>query len=154
MVYQWKTGTVFKVEAAVAAEVMNKLAEENKLSAKELVEVSRPENAPLHNEFEWDNTVAAEKWREQQGRTMIGAIVTIVEDMAQQEPVRVRVYHHIEPNQPNYEPITAIVKQEDRMEMLFKNAMKELAAFKAKYSGIQAFSKLFSVIDELESKGA
>ena len=154
MVYQWKTGTMYKVEAEVAAKVMNELAAENKLSAKELVEVSRPEEAPLHNEFEWDDTAAAEKWREHQGRKMIGALVTVVENMVQEEPITIRVFHHLEPSKPNYEPIVEIVKHEDRMEMLFKSAMKELAAFKAKYSGIQAFSKLFAVIEELEGKGA
>ena len=152
MVYQFKTGAMYKVEAKVAAEVMNELEAEGKLSAKELVNVSRPDDAPLHDEFEWDDEIAGEKWREQQARVMIASVTIIHEDLPQKEPIR--AYFHIEQNQPNYERIETIIKQEDRTEMLIKMAKKELAAFKAKYSGIQAFQKVFNAIDELFVKGA
>lgn len=150
MVYQWKTGARYKASAETAAEVMNGLAAQNNLSAKALVDVSRPVDAPLHNEFEWDDNVAAEKWREQQGRVMIAMISVIVDDAVQQEPVR--AYVHIEEQQPNYEPITLIVKSEDKAEKLFRQALKELASFRDKYNSLKQFKKLFEDIDELQQQ--
>lgn len=150
MVYQWKTGARYKVAAETAAGVMNELAAQNNLSAKALVDASRPVDAPLHNEFEWDDNVAAEKWREQQGRVMIAMISVIVDDAVQQEPVR--AYVHIEEQQPNYEPITLIVKNEDKAEKLFRQALKELVSFRDKYNSLKQFKKLFEDIDELQQQ--
>ena len=151
MVYQWKSGTRFGVAADVAAKIMNELEAEGRLSGNELVEASRPEDAPLHNEFEWDDSVAAEQWRCQQGRTMIAAITVIREEMPKSEPVR--AYFHIEKNQPNYERIETIIRSEDKAAMLFKVAMNELKAFKAKYSGLEAFKKIIEDIDNLTREG-
>lgn len=150
MVYQWKTGARYKASAETAAEVMNGLAAQNNLSAKALVDVSRPVDAPLHNEFEWDDGIAAEKWREQQGRVMIAMISVITDDAVQQEPVR--AYFHIEEQQPNYEPITLIVKNEDKAEKLFRQALKELVSFRDKYNNLKQFKKLFEDIDELQQQ--
>lgn len=151
MIYQWKSGTRYKAIPQKAAEVMDRLAKEGRLCAKELVEVSRPEEAPLHNEFEWDDTVAAEKWREHQGRCMIAALTVIYEDTPQKAPIR--AFFHIQEETSNYEPVEVIIQSEDKQNLLIKTALKELNAFKAKYSGIKAFSKLFSVIDELVVQG-
>lgn len=75
MIYRWKTGSRFKTDANIAAGIMNKLAKENRLNAETLVDVSRPEDAPLHNEFEWDDVKAAEEWRKQTSRVMIASVV-------------------------------------------------------------------------------
>lgn len=45
------------------------------ITASALVEESRPVNAPLHPEFEWDNAVAGEKYREVQARQIIRSVV-------------------------------------------------------------------------------
>lgn len=158
MVYQWKSGARYRVAADVAANVMNGLAEENRLSAKALVDISRPEDAPLHNEFEWNDGIAAEKWREQQGRVMIAMISVITDEAVQQEPVR--AFFNIEKGQSNYEPISLIIKDADKTELLFRQAMSELKSFREKYKGLKEFQKLFHDIEEIEqqsflkSKGA
>ena len=148
MIYQWKTGSRFKTPAFVAADVMNKLAKEGNLNAKALVDVSKPEDAPLHNEFEWNDEKAAEKWREQTGRVMIGSVVCIVEDSPQTEPVR--MYFHIEDSQPNYEPIETIIKDTQKSDKLIQVALRELMSFQQKYKGIKEFSHLFREIGKLE----
>lgn len=127
---------------------MNQLAAENNLNAKALVDVSRPVDAPLHKEFEWDDNIAAEKWREQQGRVMI-AMITVISDGAPEQETPVRAYFHIEDHQPNYEPVTLIIKDEDKTAKLFKQAMRELFSFQEKYSGLRQFKKLFEDIEEL-----
>ena len=149
MIYKWKTGTRCSVSAETAAEVMNGLAAQNNLTAKALVDVSRPEDAPLHGEFEWDNDVAAEKYREEQGRLLIRQLVVIPEDHPEQEPVR--AYFKVVEDQPTYDPIETIFQHQDKTERLFHIAMGELQAFRRKYSGIQKFAKLFSVIDDLSA---
>ena len=44
------------------------------VTAKRLVEASRPVDAPLHNKFIWDNSVAAERYRESQALQLIASV--------------------------------------------------------------------------------
>lgn len=148
MVYQWKTGSRFKADPNVAAGVMNELAKENRLNAESLVDVSRPEDAPLHNEFEWDDAKAAEEWRKQTGRVMIASITYVMEESKQKEPVR--AFYHLVREEKEYTPIEVIMKDSEKTEQLFKTALNELIAFQSKYKGIKEFSQLYREIGRLE----
>ena len=66
MAVTWAKGSVFKADPNIAKDVMDQLSAEGRLSPLDLVEASRPEDAPLHNEFEWNDTIAAQKWRKGQ----------------------------------------------------------------------------------------
>ena len=147
MVYQWKTGSRHIVSAAVAAEVMDMLAEENRLNTKELVDVSRPEDAPLHSEFEWDDTIAAEKYREEQAGALIRHLTVRIEANNQEFPTR--QYFMVQKEVNTYEPITVILKDEDKTAMLLDQAKRELQAFKAKYAGLKELAAVISAIDSV-----
>lgn len=147
MVYQWKTGSRHKVSAAVAAEVMDRLAEEERLNPAELVEESRPEDAPLHSEFEWDDSVAAEKYRETQAGELIRHLVVRIEANDQEYPTR--QYFMVQPEAKIYEPIQVILKDEDKTAMLLDQAKRELQAFKAKYAGLKELSEVIRAIDSV-----
>lgn len=147
MVYQWKTGSRHKISAAVAAEVMDQLAEEERLNPTELVEVSRPDDAPLHSEFEWDDNVAAEKWREEQASAMIRHLVVRIEANEQEYPTR--QYFMVQKESNTYEPIQVILKDEDKTAMLLEQAKRELQAFRAKYAGLKELSEVIKTIDSV-----
>ena len=56
MVYKWKpTARISKIDPQKAGELMKNLADNDGLTARNLVEVSRPKDALLHSVFEWDN---------------------------------------------------------------------------------------------------
>ena len=138
MVYEWKTG-YYKTDAETAAAVFKQL--ENSatgLTAASLVDASRSEDAPLHNEFEWDDSVAGEEWRKQQARVMIGALVVRVE-----EKPPVRKYVSIETTSPKYESIDVVIKNEEKTAALLAKALNELAAFERKYATLQELAGVF-----------
>lgn len=145
MIYKWKTGYHSKIPAKVAGEIMNQLSEEGRLTAKDLVDVSRPEDAPLHKAFEWNDTEAAERWREQQGRNLINSIVIQVEGQEHIQPVR--AFFIVDQGTSHYEPVTAIMRNEDMRNKLLTTAKRELAAFRAKYKTLEEFGALFAEID-------
>ena len=58
MVYKWDKGSRFSVSAQVAGEVCEELEKKGELTAKNLVDVSRPEDAPLHKCFNWNDEEA------------------------------------------------------------------------------------------------
>lgn len=147
MVYKWKTN-FYKTPASVAAGVMEELSKDGKLTAKSLVDASRPVNAPLHDEFEWNNDKAAELYRQEQARTMIQNIVVINEESPKQETTRAFV--HIKQEETSaYEPIAVVIHDEDKLAILYKTALRELESFKAKYKGIKAFEAVIKEIDKL-----
>ena len=113
MVYEFKAGAHIKANAQVAGEMCEKLAAEGRLTAADLVEENRPETAPLHNAFEWNNEAAAENWRLHQARHIIGSLIVKREE---KEPVR--AYFKIERTDTKYTHINAILKSEADTELL------------------------------------
>lgn len=148
MVYKWKTN-FYKVDADVAGKVFEELNETVGLTAKSVVDASRDENAPLHNEFEWDDAVAGELWREQTARVMI-CNLTIDVKTDEKSEMPVRAFMSVEHDSPVYESITTILTDENKTERLMNMAMKELISFERKYATIEALAGVFREIDKLK----
>ena len=149
MIYEWVAGARHKVSAQVAGEVCEELEQQGRLTAKDLVEVSRPEDAPLHEEFEWNDGVAAEKWREHQARNVINAIKIVREedeDDDVEEPYRVRAFFTLKKEEPQYESIRIILSDEEKYNDLLKVAIRELMAFEKKYNKIKELGEVFKAI--------
>ena len=148
MVYSWKEGTRYKTDPNIAGAVCAKMELAGTLTASNLVEASRPKDAPLHKEFEWNNTKAAEEWRKHQARNIIHSLVLVTEPGTDSESVR--AFFKIETRSNNYESIVAIVRDENKYESLKAAALRELKVFQRKYHTISELGKVFAAIDELE----
>ena len=146
MVYSWKEGTRYKTDANIAGAVCAEMEAAGTLTAGNLVEASRPKDAPLHKEFEWNNTKAAEEWRKHQARNIIHSLVLVTDPGTDSESVR--AIFKIETRSNNYESIVAIVQQEDKYDALKKAALRELEAFRMKYAQIEELGKVFAAITE------
>ena len=146
MVYKLKPGSHHKVSAQIAGEVCKSLEEKGRLTAADLVEESRPEDAPLHEEFEWDDSIAAEEYRKQQARVLIATVVEVVSP----EIVPTRAFFNIVHQEANYESINVIIQDEDKRKALLNKAIRELRAFEIKYSTLLELCDVFDVIDKLE----
>ena len=136
-----------------AGELMAKLESEGRLTAKELVNESRPEDAPLHGYFEWDDAVAAELYRERQGRNIIEAIVEVKEPAEERgEPQYVKVFYATEQGGGNYYHIETIVQEEDKAEKLFQMALRELRQMQRRYEIIKdRLAPVYEAIDSLSA---
>lgn len=144
MVYQWKI-PIAPVSAQTAGEEFERLYEKNgRLAPEDVVDESRPESAPLHECFEWNDEVAAEKYRVVQAGNIIRAIVKV--EPAPEAPAQtVRAFVHV---RQDYHPISVVVKNPDMSEELLANARREMVAFIAKYKSLK---KLFPIIDAMQN---
>lgn len=155
--YSIKDGfKVNKKYAQSAGEIMRELEAENRLTAKELVDVSRPDDAPLHDYFEWDNEIAAEKFREEQGRYLIRAIAEVEEPDDMPDTVELTVvtksFYSIGTNDENYYHINTIVREKDKAQQLLETAIRELRQFERRYEIIRdKLTGVFEAIDRLEA---
>lgn len=153
MIYEWVTGSKHKVSAQIAGEVCAELESKGRLTAKDLVEVSRPEDAPLHSEFEWNDAEAAEKYREDQARCVIRSIKLVMDEEPKNganEP-NVRAFFTLKRDQPEYESIQVILSDEEKYNDLMRVAIRELMSFERKYNKIKELTKVFDAINEVIS---
>lgn len=149
MVYKWKSNSRIKCDAQVAGEFLEKIEREKGLTATNLLDASRDENSPLHDEFEWDDSIAAEEYRKTQAAYIIRHIeVVIRKEENQEETTRAFFVIKQDENAQSYKPITVIMQNKDDAEQLYQQALRELQAFRRKYSTIQKLTNIFKVIDE------
>lgn len=151
MVYEWKSGTRIKANAQESGELFEQLsATEEGLTAETLLEANKPETAPLHNEYEWNDSKAAHEWRLHQSRHFINSIAIKV-IATNDEEAAVRAFH-IVTESSKYEPITAIIKEKSKREALLANALSELNSFKRKYETLSELAPIFKAIKEVSNE--
>lgn len=154
LIYQWKLGNLYPVPAQEAGTELARIYQERgRLEAADVVAESRPETAVLHPCFEWEDTVAAEKWREHQARGICQCLVT-VEERGDAKPLEVRAFFHA---QGSYHPTPVIIREEDKYNDLYQSALRDLLAIREKFSMLSDREELravFSAIDAAAGKEA
>lgn len=148
MVYEWKSASHISADANAAGALFKELESTVGLTPKNLLDVSRDESAVLHNEFEWDDTKAAESYRENQAAHLIRCIC-IIPDTAEdekQKPVRA-FFTTVETN--GYESTEVIFRDSRKRDSLLTRAMQELNTFHRKYAALLELQPVFDAIKAL-----
>lgn len=148
MVYEWKTASYIKVDANVAGKQCEQLEKTVGLTPKNLLDANRDESAPLHNEFEWQDDIAAEKYREGQARHIIACLCVRAETTAGEQSEPVRAFLKIEP-ESEYQSINVILQSADSHVAMLSMALRELEAFRKKYKALAELKPLFDVIEDI-----
>lgn len=153
MVFKWRTLNL-PVSAQAAGEHIEELDKKfGEVTPQILLDDARPEGSLLHPLYEWNDGVAAEKYRLFQSRRIMSELVVVKCDdpvIDVKEPVRafVSVAKHHE--KALYRPVVTAMKEEDSREMVISNAKAELEAVDRKYRGLLDFEKL--VMEYLEER--
>lgn len=106
----------------VAAELDRISRECDGITATVVVEAARPETAPLHPAFEWNDGIAAEKFRQSQARQLIRAVVRI-------EPPQMERREYVltkEGDSQKYLPASFVVEKVDLYDFAFGRLKAEL----------------------------
>lgn len=155
VIYKWKQNR-FPVDAQKAGEELERIQNKyNGILPKTVVDESRPEDAVLHNCFNWNDADAAEKYREIQAKEIIRNIVVIKVDEVEQEITPIRAFVSVadeDEERPKYISINKAMSEPDYQEQILQTALKELLAFKQKYQGLLQFKKVFDAIDEVQAE--
>jgi hypothetical protein len=145
--YKWKVNGIWKQDANVVGRELEVLAKNDNLNPESVLDLARDENSPLHNLFEWDDRVAAEKYRLGQARRIIQQIV-IVNDHPNAETREIRAFVTESKNDGHYQLITTAIEDPDKYEVLLMRARFELKLFRDKYYSLVEFKELFDEIDK------
>lgn len=105
----------------VASELSNIYVTNGQLTAPLVVDSARPEEAPLHPIFEWDDSKAGELYRHDQARNVIRS-VSLSNAVTKTE---IPVYVHVpDAKSPAYHPVTVVVKSITQYELAFGELIK------------------------------
>ena len=142
---KWKEGFGFykDADAQTVAEEILSMGED--VSAKQIVDKARDISTELHKLFEWDDGIAAEKYRESQARQIICHLVIQEETVPEDRP-EVRYFFKTEPSE-GYKPTQTIVRKEDEYKSLLAQAYADLQAFKRKYACLEELREILDLID-------
>ncbi len=160
--YEWRTN-IYPVSAGVAAEEIQRIEKaQGVVTAENVLDESRSEEATLHDCFEWDDGLAGEKWRLKQSSDLIGNIVRVSiadTDENNEQQVRVRAFLNSEDKykcgigtKGAFVSVDTALSDKNIRETVLKNAIRELIAFKNKYATLSELGNVLSAIDDLSAK--
>lgn len=149
MVYEWKYN--MPIKAQIVGEHFEQLEKQQGcITPKIVLESARSENSVIHECFEWNDGVAAEKYRESQAGLLIRNLTVkiITPEKEQSEPVRAYVNIR-QTDASEFISVRNVLKDEDLTRKMLEQAKAELNAFAKKYSALQELSRLFEVMKEI-----
>ena len=136
---KWKVDGIFKADAN---ECYREISSLEQITPKAILDFARDENSELHKCFEWDNDLAAEKYRTIQSGNVIRMLY--VEPKSEDAPP-VRVLSRT--SNTVYQPTRTFLKNQNEYEDLLKRALSELESFRLKYKTLSELEQVFEQID-------
>lgn len=157
----WKQGSHHTVDPQVAYEVIEKVREKNKgeVTAEALVAAAKAKRNPLHPEFTWDDSEAANEHRLEQARRVLRSLVVIRDDLSTDRPQR--QYEVIrkpqeasedgkrERDKYAYRTMEDIMADPDHRAELLGRALRELISIRTRFRDLQELAVVLRAIDEV-----
>lgn len=106
---------------------------------------SDPAN-PLHRYFEWDDTVAARKWRLEQARVIVSSLTVYNEALK----IKVRALSSLEVDRMQgggYRWTMDVMERVDLREELLATALAELNRLASRYKDLQELSAVWGAVE-------
>jgi len=148
MAFAWKPDSRFKIGAQIVGERLEAIkAERGEITPRAVVDDARSANSPLHKLFTWDDAKAADYWRIEEARKVIGSIVIAKVDGATVAR-ETRAFVHISTGGERYEPIQQAMAVKELRDEVLARAQQEILNWRARYSAYQEFAEVHAAIDE------
>ena len=152
MVYEWKYN--MSIKAQVVGEHFEQLEkQQGHITPKIVLESARSEKSVIHSCFEWNDGVAAEKYRETQAGSLIRNLTVKMVETGEKQTEPVRAYVSIKQSDSSeFISLRNVLKDDELTQKMLEQAKNELNAFAKKYSTLQELSKVFEAIAEVNGK--
>ena len=153
MEIKWKKGSQGKGDAEKCYLALEKIRERDGcLLPEAIVQKAKAKSSPLHNQFVWDDTEAAKRYRLEQARYLVRSIEVIYAGtpQIQSRAYRVVTWPHQEDEKPRkaYQTVKEILADPVARDELLSNAIRDALAFRKAYHELSELAKVFRVIDQ------
>lgn len=111
-------------------EISKIIKNQGKVTPTDLVILAGNKNSPLHNYFEWNDSIAAQRHRIDQARYMLNHIVTVVEFDG--KPLQQRCFYNVvnADKERVYVNLKTVIETPDYVKQLIKECIKYIDHFK------------------------
>lgn len=126
--------------------VLAELAEQGGVTTRDVVDAARSKNSPLHKYFEWNDKVAADKFRLRQANDMLSAIrVRFVEDGEQRESRAFQITRRSawEGERRSFRSFSVLHDDSAFAAQMMQNAFEDLGSWRARYEPYVSLWKKF-----------
>ena len=147
--YSWNHAS-FSADAQLVGEELEKLEFAGELTADEVLKFARmnPESE-VHKCFEWDDTIAGEKYRRYQASQIVSSIsVKIKEEPVETQKVYVSIKTSLD-DKRTFKNVKEVMKNDDEYQQLVDRAKKDLEHYREKYETLLNKEDLKNIIFEL-----
>jgi hypothetical protein len=143
----------YRVPADVVGGVLEEIeARDGAVTKEAFLEESRPEDAPTHRMFEWDDAKAAEKYRLVQSKNIINNLKVVIQKN-DEEPMALKAFVNVSSGSQfssgRYIRVEAAIADDRSRGVMFRNALAELGSFKRKYRELTELEDIFRAIEAL-----
>lgn len=141
----WKIDGFYKADPNLVHNEIESIGET--FTCKQIVEKAKDRNTELHKCFEWDNEIAADKYRLQQAGLIIRNLVITRVEEGKEQKTPLRMFVSTGERTGAYKPVKSVVRIQSEYENLLERAYSELRAFKNKYSMLKELDEILALID-------
>lgn len=121
------------------------------LQPKAVVEAARDTASPLHDQFQWDDSEAAEQYRLWQARRLIRVTVCLIDSTEPKSTAKVFVSLSTDRNGGGgYRVLADVLSDQDRRAQLLADAQRELKSFQRRYAILTELADVFAAIEKLQ----
>lgn len=117
------------------------------LTPEDVVSDAQLANSPLHDYFEWDDTVAANGYRDHQARYLLRNINVVVTSQGHEHEVRFLHAVKVE-DARRYIAVNIVLEQPDLHSQIIEEALRQLQAWQRKY---REYKDLHPVVSAIET---
>ena len=108
-----------------------------------VLEEARPPASPLHDRFEWDDSVAAEAWRKEQAHQLIVSVKVTYAKPDTDQRIELRQWHAVSsPAGHVYEPLEKVSTDPLLRQLVLRDMEREWKQLHGRYASFAEFSEM------------
>lgn len=117
------------------------------ITPQQIVAFATAPTTALHSLFVWDDTVAAQLYRETQASMYLRAAVRLI-PRDNDEPLSVRAFVHLstERGQHVYRPVVDVLSDPSQRDVMIRDALSELNGVRQKYAHLEELALVWDAI--------
>ena len=142
MVYKWRTVGF----SADPGKVGSELETIEELTNYSVVDKARDKNTELHKCFEWDDSIAGEKYRLQQANCLLASISIVIEKGNEEKCVRKYVNIKTTEDKKLFKDIVKVMENDEEYLQLLDKAERDFIGYKQRYEELIQIKDLKEII--------
>ena len=130
-------------------------ANDGRLLAENVVDYARDPDTTLHDQFDWDDTAAADKWRLHRARNIILKVRVTISRGDDRAPVSIRAFVSLNADRGDrtgYRVTTAVLSDVDLRASLLAEAKDEMQGFRRKYRALSELADVFEAMKRVRRR--